>query len=184
MEERKAKRVMGKFARRLTWLAALVPWLVSAPAAAQTRDFGPFDVVGGGVFVGYTFGAKQGLDWGIEGFATRHFVTVPKCGNRDPRAGYGPLLRLSLLGVQRLSLTAASHVGGELSRSWLSGDAELGGSLVLGGGKVRGDLHTGLTVESIIFNVYARRAWLLNSTSVGIGGRFLPTLGTPGFCDE
>jgi hypothetical protein len=59
----------GRIRRRLVALAGLVPWLASLPARAEPLDFGPFDVVGAGVFVGYTFGEKRGVDWSVE--ATR-----------------------------------------------------------------------------------------------------------------
>ena len=44
--------------------------------------------------------------------------------------------------------------------------------------------HTGITLESLIFNVYFRQEWLTPSFSVGGGARYLPTFGAPGFCVE
>jgi hypothetical protein len=178
--ERVEKR--GGTRRRILALAGVVPLLVSAQAHAEPRDFGPFDVVGAGVFVGFAFGAQRGVDWGIEGFATRHFEKYPVCDNSDPRRGFGPVLRISALNVSRLSFTGAGHVGGELSRSYLAGDLELGGTAALSRDGWGGGVHTGVMLETLIFNLYARQEWLLNSTSVGGGVRFLPTFGTPGFC--
>jgi len=38
----------GRIRGRILALSGLVPWLVSLPAQAEPRDFGPFDVVGAG----------------------------------------------------------------------------------------------------------------------------------------
>jgi hypothetical protein len=168
---------------RLVALSGLVPWLVSLPARAELPEWGPFDVVGAGVFVGYTFGAARGLEWGVEGFATRHFREVGGCGDNDARAGFGPLLRFSALNTSRLLVTGAGHVGGEVARSFAAADLELGGSLALSRGGAAGSLHSGVTLESLLFNVYARQEWLLGSYSVGGGARFSPTFGLPGFCE-
>ncbi len=161
----------------------MVPALVALPARAEPRDFGPFDVVGAGVFVGFSFGEQRGVDWGIEGFATRHFRKFAECGDNGARSGFGPLLRLSALDVSRLSVTGAGHVGGEVTRSFAAADLELGGTLAVTRAGSRGAVHTGLTLESILFNVYARQEWLLKSYSIGGGARFLPTFGTPGSCE-
>jgi hypothetical protein len=173
----------GRMRRRILVLSGLLPWLVSSPALAEPRDFGPFDVVGVGTFVGYAFGEKGGVDWGIEGFATRHFRQFASCGDNGPRSGFGPLLRLSALNVSRLSFTGAGHIGGEVSRSFVAGDLELGGTFAFSNDGSLGSLHSGLLLESILFNVYARQDWLLNSYAIGAGARFIPTFGLPGFCD-
>lgn len=172
----------SRIRRRLLVLASMVPVLVQLPAHAQDREFGQFDVVGVGLFVGYTFGERRGVDWGLEGFATRHFQQSGVCDN-DPRSGFGPLLRLSALGVSRLSVTAAGHVGGETARNSLAGDFELGGTLALTERGVLGSVHTGATLGVTLVNAYARGQWLLDSYSIGGGARFLPTFGEPGTCD-
>lgn len=174
----------GKVRRRILALSGLVPWLVSLPAWAEPRDFGPFDVVGAGVFVGYTFGDKRGIDWGVEGFGTRHFRKFAECGDNGERSGFGPLLRFSVLNVSRFSVTGAGHVGAEAARGVMAADLELGGSLSLTRDATFGSLHSGVTLESIMFNVYARQEWLLNSYSIGGGARFMPTFGLPGFCAD
>lgn len=173
----------GRVRRRILALSGLVPWLVALPARAEPRDFGPFDVVGAGVFVGYTFGDERGVDWGVEAFTTRHFRKFAACGDNDGRAGFGPLLRFSALNVSRFSVTAAGHAGGEAARSFIAADLELGGSLALTRDGSLGSLHSGVTLESIMFNVYARQEWLLDSYSIGGGARFMPTFGLPGFCE-
>jgi hypothetical protein len=174
-------RDFGALRCRLLLLSGLVPLLSAAPAFAQ--ELGPFDAVGAGVFVGYTFGDERGLDWGIEGFGTRYFRSVPDCGDSSARSGFGPLVRFSALNVSRFSSTLAGHAGGELRRSYLAADLELGGSLSLTRDGAAGSLHTGVTLESLIFNVYARQEWLRDAYSIGGGARFFPTFGTPGFCE-
>jgi hypothetical protein len=166
--------------RRLLALSSLVP-LLSAPDA-RAQELGPFDAVGVGVFVGYTFGEKRGVDWGVEGFGTRYFHDFVACDNTNERSGFGPVLRFSALNVSRFSVTGAGHVGGELSRSYTSVDLELGGTLALTRDGTQGGVHTGVLLESLIFNLYARQEWLLRTYSVGGGARFWPTFGTPGFC--
>ena len=140
-------------------------------------------MVGAGVFVGYTFGGERGIDWGVEGFATRHFRQFAACGDNGARSGFGPLLRVSMLNTSRVAFTGAGHVGAEALRSFVAADLELGGTVALTGAGPLGSVHTGITLESIMFNVYARQEWLLPSYSIGGGARFFPTLGSPGFCD-
>jgi len=176
----------GRIRRRILALSGLVPWLVSLPARAEPHDFGPFDVVGAGVFVGYTFGEKRGVDWGVEAFATVHFTSDAErlAGEDRQRSGFGPLLRFSALDVSRFAFTGAGHVGSELACSFMAADFELGGTLALARDDSIGSIHTGVTLESILFNVYARQEWLLESYSVGGGARFIPTFGLPRSCEQ
>jgi hypothetical protein len=173
----------ARLRRRILALSGLVPWLVGLPARAEPREFAPFDVVGAGVFVGYAFGDERGVDWGVEAFATRHFRQFAECGDNGERSGFGPLLRFSALNVSRFALTGAGHVGGELSRSFIAADLELGGTLALTRDGSLGSVHSGVALEAILFNLYARQEWLLDSYSIGGGARFIPTFGMPGFCD-
>lgn len=174
---------IGRIRRRLAALAGLVGWWVSLPAQAEPRDFGPFDVIGAGVFVGFTFGEQRGVDWGVEAFATRHFRQFASCGDNGERSGFGPLLRLSALNVSRLAFTGAGHIGGEVSRSYFAADVELGATLAVTSEGSLGSVHSGVTLESVIFNMYARQDWLLDSYAIGGGARFIPTFGLPGFCE-
>ena len=165
-------------------LAGLAPLLSAAPATAQEEWSIPgFDTVGGGVFLGYAFGGDRGLEWGVEGFATHYTNDVPTCSDR-PRAGLGPLLRFSLLGLSRLGVTGALHGGGELVRPVLAIDGELGGTITYQNGSARPSLHTGLLAESLFWNAYARQEWFLPSYSVGGGMRVLATFGSPSLCAE
>jgi hypothetical protein len=173
----------GKLRWRILTLSGLVPWLVSLPARAAPREFGPFDVVGAGMFVGYTFGEERGVNWGFEGFATRRFT-----GSMDPgeteRSGFGPLLRFGMLGDSRYAITGAGHVGGELACGLIAADFELGGTLAQARDRSLGSVHTGVTLESVMFNVYARQEWTLESYSVGAGARFMPTFGLANSCER
>jgi len=174
---------------RLTWLAGFSPLLCAAPAAAD-----PFDTGGGGVFLGYAFGERGGFEWGIEGFATRYLEEHRECeGSEKERHGVGPMLRVSVGKLSRLKLTLAAHGGGDLPSLRVLGavDGELGASLLFERNEpLRIAPHSGVTAESIIFNLYFRQAWLFEQESLepelsfGAGARFLPTFGTPGFCSE
>jgi hypothetical protein len=163
--------------------------LLAALTAASTLSFAlpasaePFQVAGGGIFIGYSMGERGGIEWGVEGFATHHFEDHPQCGDQSRRHGAGPLLRLSAVKVSRLELTLAAHGGGELVRSFFAIDGEVGASLFVEEDHTRVAPHTGVTLESILFNLYFRQEWLEPSYSVGGGARYLPTFGTPGFCE-
>ncbi len=132
---------------------------------------------------GYSIGERGGFEWGIEGFATHYLEAHRECDS-SARRGIGPLLRLSAVKVSRLEVTLGGHGGGELSktRGFFAIDGEVGGSLFLGKGQTRVAPHTGITLESIMFNVYFRQEWLEPSYSVGGGARWVPTFGLPGFC--
>jgi hypothetical protein len=180
----------GRIRRRIVALSALVPWLVSLPAGAEPEEFGPFDVVGAGVFLGYTFGERQGVDWGVEAFGTMHFTGEAErqqssiAGDPTERSGFGPLLRFSALDLSRFSFTGAGHVGSELACSSIALDLELGGTLALSRDGSFSSVHTGVTLESLLFNAYARQEWSLKSYSVGGGARFMPTFGLPRSCGD
>lgn len=142
-----------------------------------------FDNIGGGIFIGYAFGRERGLEWGVEAFASRYLEDSPMCSDSQ-RTGFGPLLRFAMLNVSRPSLTAALHGGGEAIRGFLAFDAEIGGTLAYEHDQMLGALNTGLTIESLYFNLYSRQQWLLSpgAGSVGAGVRVQPTFGWPGFC--
>jgi hypothetical protein len=170
----------GGRALSLAVLAGLLPLMQATPASAE-----PFQTAGGGLFLGYAFGERGGIEWGLEGFATHYLEKHSACDDSSSRHGFGPLLRLASVRTSRLELTLAGHGGGELPkmRSYFAIDGEIGASLFLEKGqKPRVAPHTGVTFESIIFNLYFRQEWLEPSASVGGGARFIPTFGMPGFC--
>lgn len=177
MSARERRRLVS----HLRLLAGLPSLLWSLPAQAE-----PFDNAGAGAFLGYAFGENGGFEWGVEGFATRHLEEHADCGDHSPRHGFGPLLRASMVRLSRLELTLAGHAGGELPnmRSYFAIDGELGASLFLQKGQApRVAPHTGVVLESVIFHLYSRQEWLTPGLSVGGGARYLPTFGTPGFCE-
>lgn len=164
---------------RLASLASLLPLLHTGAAQAE-----PLDVRSFGVFMGYSWGGEQGFEWGFESVATHHFKEVGKCNGSEPRAGFGPVLRIAMVGASRLALTAAMHGGGESTRSVLAFDGELGGTLAFGKKGLQGGVHTGLSFETMVFNAYARQAWLMSSYSMGGGIRYAPTFGELGYCAD
>jgi hypothetical protein len=164
--------------RRIAGLLGLLPLLSTLPAQAD-----PVDVRSFGLFLGYAWGGARGLEWGIEAAGTHHTGGAGRCTS-ELRSGFGPVLRISMIGGRQLSLTGALHGGAESSRGLLAFDGELGGVLSLDQAGPHGGIHTGLLVETIIFNAYARQHWLLNTHSMGGGFRYMPTFGEPGYCAE
>lgn len=162
-------------------LAATLCALLS-PSAARAE---PFQSGGIGAFLGYSVGERGGFEWGLEGFATRHLEHHPECSDHSARHGFGPVLRISAVKLSRLELTLAAHIAGELTSTRPVGaiNGELGASFFLEKNHNRVAPHSGVMLESLIFNLYFRQEWLEPSYSVGGGARFLPTLGSPGFCE-
>jgi hypothetical protein len=154
----------------------LLPLLSSGYARAD-----PIDVRAFGVFLGYAWGKEPGFEWGFETITTHFFEEVGRCGSKR-RSGFGPVLRLTMVGNSRLLMTAALHAGGESTRSVLAFDGELGGTLAFGKAGLQGAVHTGGSFETLVFNLYARQQWLTSSYSMGGGIRYLPTFGELGLC--
>jgi len=159
-------------------LASLLPLLHGGVARAD-----PLDVRGFGVFMGYAWGKDNGFEWGFESIGTHHFEHVSSCSS-EARAGFGPVLRVAMMGAERVAVTAALHGGGESTRSVLAFDGELGGTLSFGKNGLQAGVHSGLLFETIVFNLYARQSWLMSSYSMGGGIRYAPTFGEPGSCVE
>jgi hypothetical protein len=162
----------------LTITACALLWSTAARAE-------PFQSGGIGAFLGYSVGERGGFEWGLEGFATRHLEHHSECNDHSARHGFGPVLRISAVKLSRLELTLAAHIAGELAstRSFAAINGELGASLFVEKNHNRVSPHSGVMLESLIFNVYFRQEWLEPSYSVGGGARYFPTLGTPGFCE-
>jgi len=159
-------------------LAGLLPLLSSGVARAD-----PIDVRAFGVFLGYAWGNEPGFEWGFESIATHYFEDTASCSSKQ-RAGFGPVLRLTMIGNSRLELTGALHAGGESTRSVLAFDGEVGGTLAFGKAGLQGSLHTGASFETLVFNMYARQRWAMSSYSMGGGVRYLPTFGELGMCSD
>ncbi|RYZ08609.1 MAG: hypothetical protein EOO73_07080 [Myxococcales bacterium] len=170
---------MGVWARQRSVLVAGLTWgcIVLAPATsrAQFREWAP-EARGFGIFMGYNWGEPRGVEWGFEAVMSRPFQPQPRCSD-EARAGFGPVLRVTMVGGSRLALTGAFHLGGESERSVLAFDGELGGTLAFGKDGLRAGIHSGALVESVVFNFYGRQDWLMSSYSMGGGFRYLPTFG-------
>ncbi len=138
---------------------------------------------GAGVFLGYSLGDPGGFEWGIDGFATRWTEEHQDCGDHTERHGFGPLLRLGMVKLSQFQGTLALHGGGELARSYFAVDGEIGGRLLVQDERLWLVPHTGITFESIIFDLYFRQAWLPPQMSVGGGARLLPFFGNPAICE-
>lgn len=165
-------------ARRMRMLTALSTALFPAVAEAQLAENPSF---GGGVFVGYTFGPRPGVEWGFEAFATHRFANE-SCLSEEPRAGIGPLLQFGLIGIRDPRLTLAVQGGSEISRFTFAMSGELGTTYRFGGNNPGFGLHTGISAEVLFFNTALRRQWFLDETWVGAGMRVQPTYGDQARC--
>jgi hypothetical protein len=176
---------------KLAVLAGVAPLVCAAPARAE-----PFHTGGAGVFVGYAFGERGGLEWGFEAFATRYFNgREDRCAEQvSERSGFGPVLRLSTVNTSRFEIALAAHAGTDLPnlRTTAAVDGELGASVLFEKGQsTRIGPRYGALLESVIFNVHLRQAWLFalahepaeSKVSLGGGVRMLPTLGSPFACN-
>jgi hypothetical protein len=165
--------------RRLMALTAASGLLFPSPVQAQE---GPVSL-GGGVFVGYAFGAKPGVEWGFEAFATYLYGGVG-CSDAQ-RYGLGPLVQVAVIGTDDPRITLAVQGGGEVARppqglnTAFSG--ELGATYRFGDTPGFG-IHTGLALEVFLVNAALRRQWLLDENAITGGVRILPTYGSPGSC--
>lgn len=177
------KRVFQRLLRLSAAAAALAP-VVSSPVAradnlVPSLERGTLSF-GGGVFVGYAFGARQAVEWGLEAFFTHRIEGVGGCRS-DARAGVGPLLQLGVYGLDEPRLTLAAHGGGEFSRGGPSLTGELGLSYRFGPRPGFG-IHVGVVPELFLLNVALRYEALRNEAWVGGGVRWLPTYGPPSSC--
>jgi hypothetical protein len=189
---RMGERERSALRARLALLAGVAPLVCAAPAEAEPA----FDSGGAGVFMGYAFGERGGFEWGLEIFATRYFERRPdRCAYESvDRTGFGPVLRFSSVDSSRYEFTLAAHAGADLpdTRSAALVDGELGASVLFESGhSTRIGPRYGALLESIIFNVHLRQAWLFalgpqpgeSKLSIGGGLRMLPTLGAV-LCQE
>ena len=165
-------------ARCLAVSAALAALLVTGAARAE-----PLDVRSFCVFLGYAWGKEPGFEWGFESLSTHYFKPVASCSTAR-RGGYGPVVRVSMIGTSRISVTAGLHAGGESTRSVLAFDGEAGATLAFGKSGLQGGLHTALMFKTLVFHTYARQEWLMSAYSMGGGIRYMPTFGELGYCQE
>jgi hypothetical protein len=174
-QPRRVRRQLRALARRAAALSALSASLFSGSARAEGLNFS----FGAGVFVGYNFGPRAGVEYGLEGFATHRF-SEPECSDR-PRMGVGPLLQLAMVGSGDPRVTLAAQGGGELARSSAALSGELGMTYRFGDQPGFG-IHTGIAPSALFFNTAFRYQWLLQDAWVGGGVRVLPTYGDLSVC--
>jgi hypothetical protein len=134
---------------------------------------------GAGVFVGYQFGPRPGVEWGLEAYATYRF-TGNGCSS-EPRTGIGPLVQLGVMGMHDPRLTLAVQGGGELIRMAAALSGELGLTYRFGSAPGFG-IHLGVVPEVLIFNAPVRYEALRDELWVGGGARIWPTYGQPATC--
>jgi hypothetical protein len=162
---------------------------ISATAAALFPSTGRADFLssldgattnfGAGVFVGYQFGPRPGVEWGLEAYATYRF-TGNGCSS-EQRSGIGPLVQLGVMGMHDPRLTLAAQGGGEVIRGTAALSGELGLSYRFGSAPGFG-IHLGVVPEVLIFNAPVRYEALRDELWVGGGARIWPTYGEPGSC--
>lgn len=151
-----------------------------AAAALLPRTAQADESFGGGAFIGYHYGERSRLEWGIEAFGTHLFKGAGECTS-EARTGAGAFVQLAWLGLESPRLTLAGHGGGEASRAVLGLTGELGATYRFGDGGGFG-IHTGVMAETVLLNAAARYQWLRNEAWVGGGARALGTYGVPTLC--
>lgn len=165
---RRVRRIRRSLVRGVVAVSAASGTAFPAVVRAYDESFGA------GLFVGYTFGPRHGVEWGLEAFATHRFVGTG-CSS-EPRTGAGPLLQIGLIGLRDPRVTLAAHGGGELARATAALTGELGVTYRFGD-KPGFAIHTGIVPETLVLNAAFRYQWLLEDAWVGGGIRFLPTYG-------
>jgi len=160
--------------------ASVVLFLAPVRAEAQGMPFPPPQTVqwtgGLGVFVGYAMGARPGVEWGFELFATR--LTRPHLTNCDDgsRAGFGPLAQLAVVGTRHPRITLALQGGGQLASNGAALTGAIGGTF-RGGEDPGFGIHLAAMPEFNFFSVAGQTELLLDDYAVVGGLRMLPTYG-------
>lgn len=161
--------------------SALAPLLFAAESRAD--DF----VFGGGLFVSFAFGQHLGVGWGGEVFSNTVLVGSADSCSSDTRAGLGPTVQLSTVGLEAPRLMVGVQGGGEIDDARvfaLSG--ELGGIYRFGERSGLG-VQLGLVGSAPLSNIFFRGAFGLDEYTLGGGLRVTNELGyfgSPGVCVE
>lgn len=145
-------------------------------ARAQSLFDSPADpeiVFGGGLYVSFHFGQRNGVGFGVEGYST-----VLLAGNNnafscsgDSRAGIGPLLQFGLVNLAEPRLVLAMAGGGDLARdAGVSLSGEIGAVYRFGERSGLG-LHLGLTPQLKFLSAFGRLGLGLQEYSAGVGLR-------------
>jgi hypothetical protein len=134
---------------------------------------------GAGAFVGYAFGAREGVVWGFDIFGTR--ISQQESCSNEPRSGVGTVFRFGMIGVRDPRITLALHGGREFERIGPALTGEIGGTYRFADEGGFG-LHLGLMPEYAIFNASARAELFLDEYAAVGGVRYLPTYGESSTC--
>src|SRR5258706_12215688 len=75
--------------------AALFP-----PSAEAQQQLTTVMGAGVGLFLGYTFGPREGVEWGFEGFVTQitEISDLTYCTSSSPRSYLGALMQVGIIG--------------------------------------------------------------------------------------
>jgi len=154
--------------RRLAALSALSALLF--PSAASAVE--PLSA-GVGVFLGYSFGADKGFQWGFEGFAMFKPESQSVCEQEPRPFGFGPVAQVSFVGLSPPAITLAGQAG-KLLDAHFSVTGELGLSYQVGQEKGLG-MHLGVRPEFAVVGLYLRGDPVRRQASVNGAVRLLPT---------
>jgi len=146
--------------------AGLATALTASPAEAEAQDSVPFGEAS--IFVGYTWGAGGGVNWGIEGRAGADFRDQWAC-TAEPAFSAAAVARFSFV-----DLRPQFHVSGQAGvvmsmLSWM-GDVGLGYRWGEDGGF---SVPLGFELQVFVAQTYVRADPVLGNISTG-GGLFLP----------
>jgi hypothetical protein len=143
-------------------------------------------VIGGGLFVGYAWGAQSGLVYGAEAYGV-YFLKWEenRCvSSPQSRYGVGPLLQIAAVPRDTFQITLAAQGGAEIAPGFASANVELGATHRFGVESGTG-VHTGVSLTPFIANFAWRAEWGLDQRSFLAGLRFPPPFGPPrGSCIE
>jgi hypothetical protein len=127
-----------------------------------------------GVFVGYNFGPREGVEWGFEGYVGRSTEYAPWCdGSTQPQSVLGGGAQVGLIGLKDPRVTGLVFGGKELSPTGPSFTGEMGATYRFGSDPGPG-IHFGISPAWTFFDAYLRAQLLLDDYSVGAGARMMP----------
>ncbi|HVJ18041.1 MAG TPA: hypothetical protein VM686_21625 [Polyangiaceae bacterium] len=163
--------------RRFLGLCALSACLFPAPARAE-------GVVSAGLQLGMTLEKEPKVEWGISLLASRVTIEIEDWASyencRDTRTGHGGWLRFSMIGASSPRLALGAHFGRQFGPEDMGYLGELG--MVFRTDEPGVGIHTAALGHFAYLNFYARQQWLLDTYTMGVEGRVVPTFGSSGDC--
>jgi hypothetical protein len=130
---------------------------------------------GMGVFAGYAFGERTGVEWGFEMFATRFTKPHYNCDS-SPRAGFGPFAQLAVVGTRHPRITLGLEAGGQFKANLTALTGKAGGTF-RGGEQPGFGLHLAAQSELAFAAVTGKTELFLDDYAVLGGLRMAPTYG-------